>query len=135
MKTAFSLLELIFAIVIIGIIAAVAVPKLVDTKDTALASTIKRDISSTTTAVQNYVFLNKDISKISDAITLPSSNWSVENLKATFKESSKDCIIMEIKDNDEGQKVLSITIDASAGSVCKKLNAKEGISNSEYVLY
>ena len=46
MKSAFSLLELIFAIVILGIIASFAVPKLMDTKDSALISTIKRDINT-----------------------------------------------------------------------------------------
>ena len=50
MKFAFSLLELIFVIVVLGIIASFAIPKFIDTKDSALVSTIKRDI-----------FLNKNL--------------------------------------------------------------------------
>jgi len=45
MKNAFSLLELIFAIVVIGIISSFAIPKYLDTKNSAVVSTIKRDIS------------------------------------------------------------------------------------------
>ena len=42
MKRAFSLIEIIFVIVILGIIVSFAAPKLMDTKDSALVSTLKR---------------------------------------------------------------------------------------------
>lgn len=49
MKGSFSLLELIFVIVILGIIASFAVPKFLDTKDRATASAIKRDVDTAIT--------------------------------------------------------------------------------------
>lgn len=68
MKSAFSLLELIFAIVILGIIVAFAVPRFMDTKDSALVSTIKRDINTAINSIQSYYLLNQKIDKISDSI-------------------------------------------------------------------
>lgn len=68
MKKAFSLLELIFAIVVIGIIASFAIPKYIDTRDSALASTIKRDLITVITSVQSYYLINNKIEKISDAV-------------------------------------------------------------------
>ena len=59
MKSAFSLLELIFAIVILGIVASFAIPKYIDTKDSALVSTIKRDLNTAVSSLQSYYLLNQ----------------------------------------------------------------------------
>ncbi len=75
MKKAFSLLELIFAIVVIGIIASFAIPKYMNTRDSALASTIQRDIVTASTSIQSYYLVNRNINKISDAVTLNKVNW------------------------------------------------------------
>ena len=134
MKKAFTLLELIFAILIIGIIASYAIPKYVDTRDTALASTIKRDIVTATTSIQSYSLVNKGISKISDALTLSTTNWSIEDKKAIFKESDKDCVTLEIK-TDNSADLLKLTINEDGGSVCSKLKNNEGVVNTEFILY
>ena len=134
MKKAFTLLELIFAILIIGIIASYAIPKYVDTRDTALASTIKRDIVTATTSIQSYSLVNKGIGKISDALTLSTTNWSIEDKKAIFKESDKDCVTLEIK-TDNSADLLRLTINEDGGSVCSKLKNNEGVVNTEFILY
>ena len=87
MKKAFSLLELIFAIVVLGVISSFAIPKYLDTKDSAVVSTIKRDISTITTSVQTYYLINRKIDKISDALSINESNWQVEDTKLTFFEA------------------------------------------------
>ena len=45
-KKAFSLIELIFVIVVIGIIASVAIPKLTNIKTFASASVVKQDLNT-----------------------------------------------------------------------------------------
>ena len=97
MKNAFSLLELIFAIVILGIVASFAVPKYLDTKDSALVSTIKRDVSTAVSSIQSYYLLNQKIEKIDDAINLNETNWTKTDTKITDKNS---CLSLEIKTSD-----------------------------------
>lgn len=133
MKNGFSLLELIFAIVVIGIVASFAVPKFLDTRDSALVSTIKRDISAVTTSIQSYHVLHQKIDNITDAIIINNSSWEVESQKMTFKDSGNDCVVIEIKTEDSVKK-LNITVSKDAGNICTKLDT-EGIKTISYDLY
>ncbi|WP_072682688.1 prepilin-type N-terminal cleavage/methylation domain-containing protein [Arcobacter sp. LA11] len=117
MKKAFSLLELIFAIVIIGIIASFAIPKYMNSRDSALASTIKRDIVTTTTSIQSYYLVNRKLDKISDAITLNTANWVLTDKKISFLDNGTNCIDLEVKESS-----VLIKIIKDAGNVCKALD-------------
>ncbi len=132
MKNAFSLLELIFVIVVIGILASIAIPKLMDTRNDALVSSIKQDLNSLTTSVQTYYMLNGKIDNISDAITLNSTLWEVDGLKAIFKDNENDCIIAQIIESDTKQ--FSIDINEDSSVICKKL-VFSGIMDISYDLY
>jgi len=133
MKKAFSLLELIFAIVVIGIIASVAIPKYLDTKNSAVASTIKRDISTATTSIQSYYLVNNEIDKISDAITLNEHNWKeIDDLEVAYKEGEDTCVSLKV-DEASGSKVLSLSISGS-GPICKIL-IEDGIVDTTYDLF
>jgi len=116
MKKGFSLLELVFAIVVIGIIASFAVPKYMDTRDSALASTIKRDVVTATSSIQSYYLVNRKLDKISEAITLNGINWTIEDKKMTFKDGTTDCVNLEVKDKE-----IKVTIASDAGDVCDAL--------------
>ena len=132
MKSAFSLLELIFVIVILGIIASFAIPKFVDTKDSALASTIKRDLNTTISSVQSYYLFNQRIDKISDAISLNSTNWTIEDLKLTDKNS---CLTLEIKTPQSGSKYIDVIVDtAKTTKICKKIQ-DAGLVTVTFELY
>ena len=132
MKNAFSLLELIFAIVILGIVASFAVPKYLDTKDSALVSTIKRDVSTAVSSIQSYYLLNQKIEKIDDAINLNDTNWTKTDTKITDKNS---CLSLEIKTSDTDVKSLDLTIDDTQTSdICVKVKAS-GLETTTYPLY
>ncbi|RXK08200.1 type II secretion system protein [Halarcobacter bivalviorum] len=128
MKKAFSLLELIFAIVVIGIIASFAIPKYIDTRDSALASTIKRDLITVITSVQSYYLINNKIEKISDAVSLNESNWKIDDKKLVFNDKKEECLSLELKESS-----IIITINPSKGRVCKILD-EMGVKNETFDL-
>ena len=131
MKSAFSLLELIFAIVILGIVASFAIPKYIDTKDSALVSTIKRDINTAVSSIQSYYLLNQKIDKISDAMTVNEVNWTVTDTKLSDKNSS---LSLEIKITNN-IKSLELTVDSTKiTSICKKIQ-DSGLITKSYELY
>ena len=116
MKPAFSLMELIFAIVIIGIISTFAIPKYMDTRNQALASTIQRDVISTINSLQSHYLINRKIDNIDDVITLNSKNWNIDGKTMKFFEDEKECIVLPIVDEQ-----ISIEVANDAGEVCNEL--------------
>ena len=71
-KKAFTLLEMIFAIVVIAVLASYAIPKFFNTTNDATVSTLQRYLTTVITSFQRYYLLNLQIAKISDALTLHS---------------------------------------------------------------
>ena len=128
MKKAFSLIEIIFVIVILGIIVSFAAPKLMDTKDSALVSTLKRDINTAINSIQSYYLLNQKIEDINDALNISQTNWNVEKLKMSDKNS---CIILEIL----SQVVIDLKIDELKDTqICKKIR-DSGLKSHIYEVY
>ncbi len=125
-KKAFSLIELIFAIVVIGIISTVAIPKLMNINSKATVSTIKQDTNSIISSSLNYYTINNKLDKITDAINLNSTRWDITDKKVIYKENGKDCITFVLS-NDK----LSLNVDKSAGKICEELY-NEGIVTKDY---
>ena len=132
MKSAFSLLELIFAIVILGIVASFAIPKYIDTKDSALVSTIKRDLNTAVSSLQSYYLLNQKIEKISDVLTINETNWTLSDTKLSDKNL---CLFLEIKTLDTDNKSIEIVVDMQKETtICKKIRDAK-IVTASYELY
>ena len=131
MKRAFSLIEIIFVIVILGIIVSFAAPKLMDTKDSALVSTLKRDVNTAVNSIQSYYLLNQKIDEIKDAINISDTNWDIEKLKMSDKNS---CIELEVKKN---QNIVSIDVQVDSAkdtTICKKIR-DSGLVSKVYEVY
>jgi general secretion pathway protein G len=131
MKNGFSLLELIFAIVILGIIASFAVPKYFETKDSALVSTIKRDVATAINSIQSYYLLNQKVDKLSDTMNINNVNWTIEDLKMSDKNS---CLSLEVK-TTSGVKTIELAVDTTKeATICKKIR-DAGLVTKSYELY
>lgn len=131
MKSAFSLLELIFAIVILGIIVAFAVPKFMDTKDSALVSTIKRDVNTAINSIQSYYLLNNKIDKITEAMNITSTNWNIEDLKISDKNG---CLSLEVN-KTKTPITIDLKVDTTkTSSVCAKIR-DGGLVTKSYEVY
>ena len=128
MKSAFSLLELIFAIVILGIIVAFAVPKFMDTKDSALVSTIKGDVNTAINSIQSYYLLNNKIDNITEAMNITSTNWNIEDLKISDKNG---CLSLEVN-KTKTPVTIDLKVDTTkTSSVCTKIR-DDGLVTKSY---
>ncbi len=121
-------MELIFMIVVMGIIASVALPKLMGTKTNAVVSSLKQDISTVTTSIQSYYLVNNKIDKISDAVNLNSSTWNITDKELKYLDGSELCVTIKVELNK-----LDLIVNESAGEVCKKL-VDSGIVTTTYTL-
>lgn len=130
LKKAFSLLELIFVIVVIGVVASVAVPKFMDTKADAQASTIKQDVLTMISSIRSYALVNSEINSFDNILTLNENNWNVESTKAIFKEDDSSCVDIEVSDS-----TLTVTLNSeNSGIICSKIK-NLGLSDMSYDLY
>ena len=55
-KSGFTLIELLIVVVIIGVLAAIAIPKFANTKEKAYRATMKSDLRNLATAQEAYLY-------------------------------------------------------------------------------
>jgi general secretion pathway protein G len=143
MKKAFTMIELVFVIVILGILAAIAIPKMGDTTTKAEIAKAKADVSAIRSAIlterqsQLIKGINSYIPKLSDndevlftgdgtrklltygiASGTESGKWSADDNEYknyTFHIDSQS--VAFTYDSDTG----IFTCDRTDGDICKKL--------------
>jgi len=104
-RAGFTMIELIFVIVILGILAAVAVPKLAATRTDAALASSKSDIGTISQAIPAYYQGQKDMRMLSGT-SLDTSKWAPSdptgdtNQSFTLKIDSVDCVIAAIYDEN-----------------------------------
>lgn len=131
MKHAFTMIELIFVIVILGVLAAVAIPKLSATRDDAMIARMSQNIATAASEIASYGVANgqttSDLSLMSNAVsglvtrneaTLDQANNAVDIIMG----GRADCVRLEVVKfaTDEN---LTIALGAAGDLRCDALHA------------
>jgi len=109
-RKGFTLIELLIVVVIIGILAAIAIPKFANTKEKAVLASMKSDLRNLVTAQEGFFSDNQDyatkvgaVQNATDVAFVPSSNntitianktaagWSAEVVNLTLKGAITKC--------------------------------------------
>jgi len=139
MKKAFTMIELIFVIVILGILAAVAIPKLMATRTDAKAATLAQEVQSAVQEVSNYVTAHGgevNASKLTDESQvlkqLVSQTKAVENDSGNkvqiYGDDTTVCVTLET--NATALKVY--TNSSANGQICS--GVKKIVKDANYTL-
>ncbi len=144
MRSGFTMIELIFVIVIIGILASVAIPKLAATRDDAKISkmanaiqTAKSELSARIIATNNVPNDAPDIEQaikdysntIAEALISNDANITSTDVNSsviTFidKDSGNNCKTLTIYGNkNTGNVVIGIASTGGASAICQGVDA------------
>lgn len=140
MRNAFSMLELVFVIVILGILAAIAIPKFSFTRGEAQAVSIQADITQALSAIQREAFVKNPPSStingdwILQNAGLSKTRWiavgnGVKLAKNGAVDSENDCVTFEFVNQNE---ILVEITSKPSSSLCSKL--LESIESKRYPL-
>jgi len=135
MKQAFTMIELIFVIVIIGILASVAIPKLAATRDDAKISEIilnariaLRDMSAFHVSQGNDVWNDDSNGTLTSATNVPFYNAdclgllddNASKLVSTYYLCNDEAQCLEFEGQANGILLITYGADAATNPVCRE---------------
>jgi type IV pilus assembly protein PilA len=89
-KKGFTLIELLIVVVIIGILAAIAIPKFANTKDKAYLAAVKTDLRNLATAQEGYFADNQTPSA---NVNIAVSNATANGWEATGTNAAMSTVV------------------------------------------
>ncbi|ANE34911.1 putative type II secretion system protein [Campylobacter hyointestinalis subsp. lawsonii CCUG 27631] len=134
MKKGFTMIELVFVIVILGILASLAVPKLAATRDDAEAAKAAVEMKDVITQFTAH-YTVKGTFKPTDSTTSQDSTISDDDMKkisATYAEATKrtgnkwtDCVEFILNDKDNNTSIAVKAKESGKSSFCSAVRGTQ----------
>ena len=122
MKKGFTMIELIFVIVILGILAAVAIPKLALTRDDAEISKTASNIQTLISDLGSYYTSQGEFATDSD---INKAVKKMSNVKTPVKAKDDECLEVRPGNNTSGE----IGITVKTGGLCEQVWRLPGLAD------
>lgn len=132
MKKGFTMIELVFVIVILGILASLAVPKLAATRDDAEAAKAAVEIKDAITQLTTYYIVNgsfgtKDLTNADMNATVSPTIVEVKDSK-TKTNKWTDCVTLTASNGDAAKSIpanIKVTAGDSNSSFCSAVRGTQ----------